>query len=65
MRFHPSWGQPRLLRRGHSRTLAQETFSCLELAARVNSERNLANRAPSEAEVERWMEENLPRHVSY
>ena len=22
MRFHPSWGQPRLLRRGHSRTLA-------------------------------------------
>ena len=33
----------------------------------VNSERNLANRVPSESEVERWIEEakTLPRNVSY
>ena len=35
--------------------------------AEVNKEKNLTNRAPSEAEVGRWIEEAkaLPRHVSY
>lgn len=35
--------------------------------ADVNAEKNLTNRVPSEAEVDRWTEEakTLPRHVSY
>ena len=35
--------------------------------AEVNTEKNLTNRAPSEAEVARWVEEAkaLPRHVSH
>ncbi len=38
-----------------------------EKMAQVNSEKNLTNRAPSETEVARWIEEakTLPRHVSY
>ena len=38
-----------------------------EKMEQVNSERNLANRVPSESEVQRWIEEAkaLPRHVSY
>jgi hypothetical protein len=35
--------------------------------AAVNNEKNLTNRAPSEAEVGRWIEEakSLPRKVSH
>ncbi len=37
------------------------------MMAEVNAEKNLTNRAPSETEVARWIEEakTLPRHVSY
>ena len=48
--------------------LAQRNAANLtEKMEQVNSERNLANRVPSESEVERWIEEakTLPRHVSY
>lgn len=41
--------------------------SLAEKMGQVNGERNLTNRVPSEAEVERWIKEaeTLPRHVSY